>query len=90
MTRRSWGLTHLLALTLLLLTACGFLLSGVSWACPMCKEALGDPAQAQAVTRVARGYAVSIAALIGMPFILVSGVAMLIVRANRRRHANLR
>jgi len=59
-------------------------------ACPMCKEALLDPAGAQTVTRAAKGYAMSIAALVGMPFVLVGGVAMLIVRASRRRDANLR
>jgi hypothetical protein len=61
-----------------------FLFTGVAWACPMCKEALVDPARPHAVTRAAKGYAVSIAALIGMPFLLVGGVAALIVRGHRR------
>lgn len=61
-----------------------FLFTGVAWACPMCKEALGDPARPHTVTRAAKGYAVSIAALIGMPFLLVGGLATLIVRGHRR------
>ena len=61
-----------------------FLFTGVAWACPMCREALADPAHPQAITRAAKGYAVSIAALIGMPFLLVGGVAALIVRGHRR------
>jgi len=71
MKKRTCGL-----LTLFLLTAHCSLLTGFSWACPMCKEAL--------VERAAKGYAVSIAALIGMPFLLVGGVAALIVRGHRR------
>ncbi|MBI3323375.1 MAG: hypothetical protein HYZ95_02800 [Candidatus Omnitrophica bacterium] len=73
-TRRAAGLLVLVL----------FLFTGVAWACPMCKEALADPARARTVTRAAKGYAVSIAALIGMPFLLVGGVATLIVRGHRR------
>jgi len=61
-----------------------FLFTGVAWACPMCKEALTGPARPHTATRAAKGYAVSIAALIGMPFLLVGGVAALIVRGHRR------
>ena len=60
------------------------LFTGAAWACPMCKEALTDPARPHSVSRAAQGYAVSIAALIGMPFLLVGGVAALIVRGHRR------
>ena len=74
-----------LTIALLLLGACAVMVPALVSACPMCKEALVDPAQPQAVTRAAKGYAVSIAALIGMPFVLVGGVATLIVRASRRR-----
>ena len=53
-------------------------------ACPLCSEGLFDPAQAQQTARVAKGYAVSIATLAAMPFILFGIVATLIVRSVRR------
>jgi len=71
---------------LLLLT--GFFLLGfsaVTWACPLCKEALFDPSQLQAKLATAKGYAVSIGLLLSVPALLVGGVAALIVRARHRR-----
>ena len=53
-------------------------------ACPMCKEALADPAQAGTASRAAHAYAVSIAALLGIPAASVIGVATMIIRSARR------
>ena len=82
---RDHRLTRFFVLTFLLVTVHWSLVTGISWACPLCKEALADPAQAQTVSRLAKGYAVSIAALIGVPFFLVGGVATMLVRSTRRR-----
>ena len=57
------------------------------WACPMCKEALFDPAQAQQVLKAAKGYALSIGLLVGTPMLLVGGLATLILRQSRRRRS---
>ena len=62
----------------------------LSWAttalaCPLCKDALFDPGQAEAASRAARGYALSIAALISVPLVLVIGSIVWIVRASRPR-----
>ena len=54
-------------------------------ACPTCKEALFDPAQAQQVLKAAQGYAFSIGLMIGTPLLLVGGLATLIVRQARRK-----
>jgi len=54
-------------------------------ACPTCKEALFDPAQAQQILGAAKGYAMSIGLMIGMPLLLVGGMTALIVRQARRR-----
>ncbi|MBI3321509.1 MAG: hypothetical protein HYZ91_04485 [Candidatus Omnitrophica bacterium] len=54
------------------------------WACPGCKEALFDPAHLTQRLSTARGYALSIALLLAMPVGLVSGVTLLVVRAQRR------
>jgi hypothetical protein len=56
----------------------------VAHACPLCGEALFDPAQGEASSRVAKGFILSIAALASMPFILAGTVATLIVRSARR------
>lgn len=79
-----------LAVALFFLGALAVVAPALAGACPLCREALIDPAHPQAVTRAAKGYAVSIAALVGMPFVLVGGVATLIVRASRRRGADPR
>ena len=70
---------------LLMLT--GFFLlifSAVSWACPGCKEALFDISQARQSLKIAQGYALTIALLLGVPLALLGGVAALVVRAHRR------
>ncbi|MBI4354092.1 MAG: hypothetical protein HY595_02535 [Candidatus Omnitrophica bacterium] len=60
---------------------------GVAWACPMCKEALFDPNQAAAQSGVVRGYAVSIAAMLGVPALLMGAMGFVIARSARRaRH----
>ena len=55
-------------------------------ACPMCKEALlsGGGASAQ---RVALGYLLGVAALVGTPVVLVSAIAWRVVHAVRRAQA---
>ena len=53
-------------------------------ACPMCKDALLDPGQAATQSRVAQGYALSIAALLGIPVMFIGGVAAWVVMAARR------
>ena len=69
-----------------LLLATYYLLPTVLWACPLCKEALLDPGQAAAQSGVARGYALSIAALLGVPVVLMGLIAWRIVQASRRAH----
>ena len=68
-----------------LLMTCG-VLPTVLWACPLCKDALLDPGQAAAQSGVARGYALSIAALLGVPVVLMGLIAWRIVQASRRAH----
>jgi len=71
--------------TLLLLTGYFlFVSAAVASACPTCKEALFDPAQAQRILGAAKGYALSIGLMIGMPLLLVGGITLLIVRQVRR------
>jgi len=55
-------------------------------ACPLCKEALFEPGQAEATSRLVKGYTISIATLLGIPLVLVGGIAMRIVRSSRRAH----
>ena len=58
-------------------------------ACPGCKDALFDPGQiAQRVT-TARGYALSIGLLLGMPALLLTGIAALIVRSRRKSQTRI-
>lgn len=59
-------------------------------ACPACKEALFDPAQARQIMSAAGGYALSIGLLLGVPFALVGGLALMIVRQARRKSASSR
>lgn len=58
--------------------------SGLAWACPLCKEALFDPAQARQLAGTAKGYAVSIALLLGVPLLMIGGIAAAIFRSRRR------
>lgn len=57
--------------------------AGSAWACPGCKEALYDPAQSKQVAATAKGYAISISLLLGVPVLLIGGVATAIVRQRR-------
>ncbi len=56
-------------------------------ACPLCKEALFDPAQAKQTAGTAKGYAVSISLLLGMPVLLIGGVALALLRGRRLTQA---
>ena len=60
------------------------LLPSLAMACPLCKEALFDPGQAQQKFAAAKGYALSIGLLLAMPLGLILGIAALIVHAQRR------
>ena len=57
----------------------------VAWGCPGCKESLFDPSQLPQRLATARGYALSIAVMLSVPLVLVTGVAALIFRAARHR-----
>ena len=57
----------------------------VAWSCPACKEALFDPGQLAQKLATAKGYALSIGLLLSVPFLLVAGVTMLVVRAAHRK-----
>ena len=52
-------------------------------ACPACKDAVFDSSQAQQTTQRAKGFAVSIALMLGMPALLIGGVATSVVLAHR-------
>ncbi len=80
--------SNLIRSTVALGTALGFTaivigFAAVVRACPMCADALSDPSQAAAFGRLSRGFGISIAALIGMPFLLVGVIAWRIVRGIR-------
>lgn len=72
----------LLALTALTLWATTAL------ACPFCNDALLDPGQAAAASRMAHGYLFSIIALIAVPLALVVGSILWVVRASRPRRTS--
>jgi hypothetical protein len=59
--------------------------TGVVWACPGCKEALFDPGQLKQRLSLAKGYAWSIGLLLLVPFLLVGGLSVGIIRAVRRQ-----
>ncbi len=67
-----------------LLPSAFYLLPSVVWACPMCKEALFDPGQAAAQSGLVRGYAVSIAAMLSVPALIIGGIGLAIARSARR------
>ena len=54
-------------------------------ACPLCKEILTDPGQVVQKLSLAKGYAVSILLLLGVPALLIGGVTLLVVRSHRRK-----
>ncbi len=53
-------------------------------ACPGCKEALFEPGKISQNLATARGYALSIALLLGIPVVLMGTIAVLLVRARRK------
>ena len=61
------------------------LVPAIAWSCPACKEALFDPGQLAQKLATAKGYALSIGLLLSVPFLLVAGVTMLVVRAAHRK-----
>jgi len=63
-------------------------LPAITWACPLCKEALFDPEQLSQKLATAKGYAMSIGLLLSVPAVLVGGVVALIVRAHRRQRSS--
>ena len=52
--------------------------------CPGCSEALFDPSQVAARIGTLRGYLISIMVLLGIPALMIAGVATAVVRASRR------
>ena len=58
--------------------------ASTTWACPGCKEALFDPGQVGQRVSAARGYALSIGLLLGLPALMLAGIAALIVRSRRK------
>ena len=57
----------------------------IVWACPGCSEALFDPTQAAATAGTLRGYLVSIVVLLGLPVLMIGGIALALRRASRAR-----
>lgn len=53
-------------------------------ACPGCKEALFEPGKLSQNLATARGYALSIALLLGIPVVLMGTIAVMLVRARRK------
>ncbi len=76
---------------LLLFLAVLLAAQAVTEACPLCKEAVAndeaEDGSSAGPTRTARGYAWSIAVMLCMPFLMVGGVALLLVSAYRRNTA---
>ena len=70
----------------------GCLLSwpAVAWACPGCKDALFEPDQLTLRLSSAKGYALSIGLLLGVPAALAGTVATLLVRSHRQRRGTQR
>ena len=65
------------------------LLPSLAGACPGCKEALFDPGQITQRVATAQGYALSIGLLLGMPALLLTGIASLIVRSRRKSQTRI-
>jgi hypothetical protein len=58
--------------------------ASIAWACPGCKEALFDPGEIVQRVSTARGYALSIGLLLGVPASMILGITALIVRSRRK------
>lgn len=59
------------------------------WACPLCSDALVAPGEAASRSRLAQGYAVTIAGMIATPLVLVGTVSALVVRSARRNRVKM-
>ena len=57
-------------------------------ACPLCKDTLFSPGEGQALSQAAHAFNLSIVTLASVPFVLVGGIAWLIVRSSRRMPRN--
>ena len=79
MTRRLSGLSFLLTVHCALL-----LFQAFASACPLCKDALLSTGDAAPARRAASGYTISIAALLGVPVVLIGGTTVALTRSARR------
>ena len=90
--RGSWivdrRLTKFVMFSLFLVTGHWSLVTDCSWACPLCKDALFSPGEGQALSQAAHAFNLSIVTLASVPFVLVGGIAWLIVRSSRRAPRN--
>ena len=59
-------------------------------ACPGCSESLFEPGKVAQNLSTARGYALSIALLLGVPVALLGAIAGLVVRARRKAMRDVR
>ena len=64
------------------------LLPALAAACPLCKDAASN-ADKPGATSMWRGMYWSILLMVGMPFGMVGGMILMVVRARRRREADL-
>ncbi len=68
----------------LLLAAAGLLLvAGTALACPMCKEVVSNQTDPTLSARLTSGFAWSLGILLCIPYLLFSGITVLIVRSVR-------
>ena len=67
------------------LAVAAWLIPSAAWACPLCKDALVEPGRNATQSRAARAYAISIAALLGAPAVLLGGITTMVVRSSRPR-----
>ncbi len=68
----------------LLAAGCWLLSQAVVFACPLCSQALFSPGETTAQVGALKGYLVSIVALLGLPLVMIGGIAVWVVRASRR------
>ena len=64
-----------------------WMLYHVNWAsaCPSCSEAIASQSNPALAQKLTQGYSRSIALLMGAPYLVFAGVALLIVRSSHRR-----
>ena len=53
-------------------------------ACPWCKDALFSPGESASQSGAAKGYALSIGLLLGLPVLMLSVIALAVIRSARR------